>query len=77
MVEEHGAKDTGTRQEATSQGATASETHAQAKADVQAKAEEKSAPSGGCIGASWIWGLAALAFAGLLIFGALKFRKSA
>jgi len=76
-VTEHGQETTQTRQEATQQAQGATETHAQAKADVQTAKKEESAPSGGCISLGWLWGLAALAFAGLLIFGALKFRKSA
>lgn len=75
-VTEHGAETSETHQQATSQAAGATETRAQGKVDATARAQSASAPSAGCIGASWLWGAAVLAgIVGVLYF-AIKMRKS-
>jgi hypothetical protein len=74
-VTKSGGETTQTRTEATQQATGATETHAQAQATTKAQARSASAPSAGCVGASWIWGLGILAFAVAAILGILKFRK--
>lgn len=75
-VTRSGGETTQSRTEATQQATGATETKAAGKVDTQAQAQTASAPSAGCVGASWIWGLAALAFAGLVIFGIVRMRRA-
>lgn len=74
-VASHGQETTETHQQASAQGSTATEVKAQAKGDTKAQSASQSAPSGGCIGSSWLIGAGILAFAVALILGILKFRK--
>lgn len=74
-VTRSGGETTQSRTEASTQATGASETRAQAQGDTKAQAQTASAPSAGCVGASWIWGLGILAFAVAAILGILKFRK--
>jgi hypothetical protein len=74
-VTKHGGETTQSRTEATQTAQGATETKAAGTTDTQAQAQTASAPSAGCVGASWIWGLGILAFAVAAILGILKFRK--
>lgn len=75
-VTKSGGEVTQTRQEATSQATGASETKAAGKVDTQAQAQTASAPSAGCVGASWIWGLAVLVGVGGAIWFAVRMRRA-
>lgn len=75
-VTKSGGETTQTTQQASTQAQGASETHAQAQGGTKAQAQSASAPSAGCVGASWIWGLAVLVGVVGVLYGVIKFRRA-
>jgi hypothetical protein len=75
-VTKHGGETTQSRTEATQTAQGATETKAAGTTDTQAQAQTASAPSAGCVGASWIWGLAVLVGVLGVLYGVIRFRRA-